>query len=506
MSKVKVFLNSFLYSFNSILIKAINLILLPIYTKILPPKDYGTINLINSFYEVAIYICAFSVYSAIIRFYADYKDNSDKLKRFYSTVIIFVTVSGIFFMFMGFISHELLTSWFFEGIPFYPVIVIALLNLTFICLRNIHQSIMQGMQQGKKLITLNLSVFIMQAGINLLFICIFKLGAIGILLSSLIVDTVYMFYMLFDLKRHNLITFCFDFIILGEVLSYSVPLLPHNLSTHIASFASRIFINNSSSLASVGLYSVASQFSLVIDTIQSSVNKAFVPWFYGVISENSQGGKREAVNLSRLLLILYSLLYICIGLFSQEVILLLTSENYFLAWTVIPILVIAFSVKSLYYFFVNILFYYKETAKKIFIATITGSLADILLAVLLVPRYGMYGAACAFLIAKIIVVTIVILLSKKHDDIGYRATEMFKIVFPSILFMCIGLLFSYTKYPTTFSLANTVYKFGVLSVYLLFVYFTNRKMISQTLQSEKMQHTLRKYKIIKLYEHFKLSN
>ena len=58
-----------------------------------------------------------------------------------------------------------------------------------------------------------------------------------------------------------------------------------------------------------------------------------------------------------------------------------------------------FSIKSMYYFYVNVIMFYKQ-ARKLFIATIIGSLMDIILAYLLVPRFGMYGSAIAFVLAR----------------------------------------------------------------------------------------------------------
>lgn len=491
-AKSKVLENSFLYTFSSLLVKAVGLLLLPVYTLFLTPEDYGITNLVNSFTRVAILIVAFSLYSAVIRFYTDYKGDREKLKRFYGTVIIFTFISGTVFVSLGLIFNNVLISWFFEGISFYPVVLIALLTLNFVSLHKIHQSILQGMQEGKKLTIINLSVFGLQVCLILLFIGVFKLGAVGVLLAIFIINIGYFIYMLFDLKKNNLMTFCIDIKILGEALKYSVPLMPHNLSTHIANFASRVFINKSGSLASVGLYSVASQFGIIIDTIQTSVNKAFAPWFYDMMNTSKEESKKDVVSLSHFLLILYSLLYMGIGLFSQEVIIIMINERYLMAWTVIPILVIGFSVKSVYYFYVNILFYYKNAARKIFIATVTGSFFDIVLAFVLVPRYGMYGAAVAFLIAKIIIVAIVVFISKKYNDIGYRVTGMLKIVVPSLLFMGIGLYFSYAKYMTVFNWMNLFYKLGILLAYFIFIYLTNRKSINKIIKSGKIQQVLRR--------------
>ena len=493
----KVLENSFLYTFSSLLVKAIGFIMLPIYTNFLTPDDYGITNLVNSFTGVATFIVAFSLYSAIIRFYVDYKSDREKLKRFYGTILMFISISGLIFAGIMFLFRKTLVRWLFDGIDFFPFVIIALLTLTFICLHTAHQSILKGMQSGRKLTVISLIVFVLQVGLNLFFIGVLKLGAAGVLLSTLTINAIYVFYMLYDLVNNNLISFCIDIDLLKAALKYSVPIMPHNLSTSIASFASRVFINRSTALASVGLYGVSMQFGAIIDMVQSSVYQAFTPWLYNLMSQEGEDKKKDIVVLSRFLLILYSLLYMGIGLFSPEVLMLMTAESYHMAWTVIPILVIAFSVKSLYYFYINILFYYKEAANKIFVSTVTGSFADIILSSILVKYYGMYGAALAFLVAKVIVVSLVVVMSKKYNDIGYEIVDMLKIIIPSLLFMGAGLYFSLTKFLTTFSCTNLAYKIAIFLAYLIYIYFTNRKTINNLIKSRKIQAFLRKNGLLK---------
>ena len=129
--------------------------------------------------------------------------------------------------------------------------------------------------------------------------------------------------------------------------------------------------------------------------------------------------------------------------------------------------------------------FYKQASRKLFIATIIGSLMDIVLAYMLVPSFGMYGSAVAFVLAKLIIVIIVVYLSKLYDDVGFRVTKMLSIIVPSLIFMVIGLYFSYTKYMTMFSWKNLVYKFGVLSAYLIYIYFTNKKILN-TINNSKL--------------------
>jgi len=488
--KIKVIENSFLYTFSSILVKAVNFLLLPVYTLFLTPHDYGIINIINSFKSVAVYIIAFSLYSCINRFYVEYKDDNKKLKRLWGTLCTFVFISGVIFILLGFLFRKAIISWFFDGIPFYPHIVISLLSLLFICLYTIYQSILEAMQLGRKLILVNILMFIFQIALNIILIGAFKLGAQGVLLASLIIYFAYVIYMMVDLYSHNMIVIGIDREILRETLKYSIPIMPHDLSTHIANFTSRLFINKNDSLSTVGLYSTAWQFGVIIDTVQSSVNAAFTPWFFEIKNSGNESEKKEIINLSQLLLILYSLMYIAIGLFSQEVLFIFTNEQYSMAWTVVPIIVTAFSIKSIYYFYINLLLYDKKAAKMVSVSTLTGSFADIIFASMLVPRYGMYGAAVSFLVAKIIVVVIVVIMGRKCNDVGYRVSHMLSIVIPSILFMYCGLFFSYTKFMSSFSWWNLLYKVVIMSGYFLYLYLINKDRIKEVLKSRKIKEII----------------
>lgn len=488
----KVVENSVLYVFSSLLVKAMGFLLLPIYTLFLTPDEYGLTNLVNSFTNVAVFIVGFSLYSAIVRFVADYKHDQELLKNFYGTIMTFIIASGVFFTVLGVIFSNAISQLFFDGVEFFPIVILALLLMVFMSLHSMHQAMLQGMQKGRKLTVLNLIVFLLTAGLKVLLMGVFDMGAVGFVLAQVIINLGYAIYIYVDLRRQGLIRLGIDKDVLRMSLKYSIPLMPHNLSTRIAVLASRIFINNAGALADVGLYSIATQFGALIDTVQVAVNRAFQPWFFDVLNRNDETSRKDAIDMSTFLLIIYSFIYMFIGLFSQEVVILMTSPSYTMAWTVIPILVVGYSIKSIYYFYVNVLMYYKKATKKLFIATVTGSLLDILFAFLLVPYLGMYGSAISFLISKVIMVSIVVSISNKVDKIGYSVVEMLKTILPSLAFMVVGLYFSYTNYIDVFSWINLSYKLLILILYTAYVYFNNRKMIKGILSRDLLKKIVSK--------------
>ena len=348
-------------------------------------------------------------------------------------------------------------------------------------------SVLKAIQKGRFLAFLSILVFLIQTGITILLVVKFELGPLGVLLSQAIVSILYSIIMIVDLIKRDLLTLKFDYSILKRALRYSIPIIPHNLSTHIASFVSRIFINNLASLAMVGLYGIAMQFGSLIDLFQTSVNKAFSPYFFNLLKDGDANSEKSQMGFVKVLLSFYSVIYLGVGLFSQEAVLLMTHSRYATAWKIIPILVIAYSVKSIYYFYVNILFYHEEAARKIFYATLTGSFLDIILAALLIPRYGMYGAAVSFLIAKVCVVAIVVMLCREYNHGMFRLIEMIRTILPSICLIGIGLIFSYTKYETIFNWGNFLYKCGIVGLYIFIMVVYYRASINQLVKRWRMK-------------------
>ena len=73
-------------------------------------------------------------------------------------MILFIFISGTVFNIVVFFSSSLLVKYLFEGVAYYPYILVGMMSLVFYSLRTVHQRILESMQQGQKLITVNLVV------------------------------------------------------------------------------------------------------------------------------------------------------------------------------------------------------------------------------------------------------------------------------------------------------------------------------------------------------------
>ena len=141
----------------------------------------------------------------------------------------------------------------------------------------------------------------------------------------------------------------------------------------------------------------------------------------------------------------------------------------------VPLIVSVFAIKTAYYFYVEILFYYKEASRKLFIATLTGSVLNILLSAICIPIWSVYGSILADAIAMLVRVLIVVAISRKYEDVGLRIRD-FVINFVIIeLFIFMGLILSIMNYQTTFSIFNFGYKIVVVLLYVIMIFMMNRE-------------------------------
>lgn len=464
-SNRKVILNSIVYTISGLLMKCFSFFLLPLYTAYLSKEDYGVTSIANSFSTTMSFVVAFSLYSAIMRFYVDLKSDEEKLKRFYGTIITFVLLSGFFFAGLMTLFRNPLSKYVFSGTDFYPVILVCLVALIFNCQHTIYENILRSQQKALKCSVLSVAYFLVTVALNILFVVGFRFGALGVLLATMIASLLYTLFFFADMLYHHTVTFCLDFSLLKEALKYSLPILPHNLATHIAQLISKVLIGGTATLASLGLYTVATQFSLIADTVQTYVHNAYNPWLFEKLNERDDAYKASIRSIVRMLCGAIGLLFIGISLFAQDYILLFLDPHYADAWRYVPLAVLVFAIKTMYYFYVSVLFYYKSASRILFLSSVSSSLVNILLSAFMIPRWGAYGSIGADALAMLVRVLIVVIISRRFEDIGLRIGDFICNFVVLVAFILVAMLPSYLRSDNVFSFLNFAYKALITVVY-----------------------------------------
>lgn len=472
-SKKNVLVNSALYTFGNLLLKVFSFFLIPLYTTYLLPEQYGILNLATSFTGVFSVIMSLGLQFAVIRFYTDFKDEKRLLQRMFGTIINSIIIFSFIIGLLLYLTEKYWIDIFFENIKFYPIVFLSILISGVTSLYTVYQDSLKGMQQSKKSVTLTYIFFFLLLGANLITVVRLKMGAIGILFSIFIVTFLMIVVMIVDLKRQRLLCICIDKGILKAMLKYSLPIVPHSMSYTITGFITRIIINTKLALSSLGLYSLAFQFGNISDVALNSVQSAFQPWFFEKLKNRPLESKRieyEIRDTSYLLMWLYGLMYIIIASFSKEAVNLMAAPSYHSAWIYVPAMVSVIAIKSPLYFYNNFLFYNKNKTKFIFATTFTGCVINVIMTLLLIPTFGIFGPIIADAISFVIRTLIVYpIISKEAKEI-YSFVRLTILSIIPIVFIGIACLPTYLKAFNN-PWIELLYKTGILFIYSLFIFF-----------------------------------
>ena len=182
-----------------------------------------------------------------------------------------------------------------------------------------------------------------------------------------------------------------------SVIAYTVFLIPHGLAQWVLSGSDRFVIKRFCALSEVGTYNIAYTLAGVVMLVNTGLAMALPQDFFKRYQEWMMGGLR------RKFILIYS--FLVIGLVWATMFLLRLDHSH---WGLIKhfnrdmamiIVVVATGLYFLgiYYFYVNILFYHRNTWA-IARATLVSAVLNLSLTLVLVPLIGILGAAISTLV------------------------------------------------------------------------------------------------------------
>lgn len=464
----KILTNSFVYTVLGVLQKAINFFLLPLYTIYLTPADYGVINVVMSIASFFSFFFTLSLQGASTRFNFKYADDSEKVRKIWGTNFLAICFNSLLWGILIFLTHRFVLDKISGDIAFYPYLLIGLLTTLLSPLYLYYQAYLQAKQKALAF-SINSLLFLFVTILSTILLVVFlRMEALGVLIANLIVNSIFVIYVIivFSYKVRLRI----DAELLKESLSYSLPLLPHNLSGWVNGMLDRLFINKLVNAASVGLYSIGNQFGFIINTLGLGINQAFVPWFFE--KEKSEVGCKQIVHMANIGIGILLIISFSISIFAKEILFLMTSPSYHVAWKIIPVLCYANLFDCFYYFFVAVLFLNKTS--HLSYVTFSSAIIGAIINYVFILNLGYMGAAYSLLFVQLVKSIVVLILSlKKRPDIDYK----WKIYYSETVFSLVVFFFlnNYIDFQSLWEIIGV--KILLLLFFVVAVYLFNRRSV-----------------------------
>lgn len=413
MSLVK---NSILYLVSTILIKATTFFLLPFYSYLVTPEEYGYVYVVSAASTFLMFLMLLSIHACISRFLFDC-NNEDDVKKLYSTVVYILGGNASIIALVLLILDNVIAN--FINIPtlyFRLTIIISYLGAFY----NVILALLYARQEAKK-VSLTLSVVgILNIIVQLLLVLNMQNKALALILA-MVINSILTF-LIFLWFSKSFIAFVFDKSMVRKYIYYSLSQFPSDVSAWVAKFTDRVIINKYIGPAETGVYGVGTTVGMIPQVIFQSMNQAYVPHIYSKykkIEKGDNSGVNEVINITTVICSFIIMLITILVIFSKDIINLF-SEAYYSAFVVVVIMLLASLFENFRSIFMLPMCYnIKYTKIKSLIWVIAGAL-NFVVNIFIIPKYGIIGACFTALFTYFLTFVALWFFSNKAMPIKYE--------------------------------------------------------------------------------------
>lgn len=416
---LKLFKGSLVYSLGGLAGRFIGVFLVPVYTRVFSPDQYGVIDLISTFIVFLNMLLILGLDSAVGRYYVDTENKEDR-KLTASTTLYCILAFSIVVVLLLILFSNKISILLFDTPVYSTILAVALASVPFSILFASFQNLLKWNFQPGLFASTSVGCLLVQASFVIYFVVFLKLGILGIYVGSLVTFIIFSGIGFWLTKSNYSIMFSYGR--LKQLLYFGAPLIPLSLAHYIMTYSDRYFLKHFSGLHEVGLYGVGYKLASLISILLLGFQHAWGPFVYSTYKNND--AKQMFSKTFDFVSIAVCFAILLFSLFSKEILMVFTTQIYVEAYKVVPLIMASIAIYTLGgYFSVGI-----GIAKKNIHRAWSGgvaALANLVLNYLLIPSMGMIGAAIATLLSFLILGIISMVISQRYYRIEYKFRQNF---------------------------------------------------------------------------------
>ncbi len=385
------FKHSAVYGATNILSRGISLLLLPFYTRVLSPSDYGIIDILAVFATLVYLTVALEISQGVARYFTDSKDSGEKI-AYASTALWFSATVYTLFTLIVFASSAKLVQWILESQEHEPIFQIAVLSIWGRGIFYLAQNQIRWQLQPKLYAISSIFFTLVSTGMTVLLVLGLRLGVIGVFYGQLTGNFAGAAMALY-FTRHSY-RLVFDWAKWREMLQFSIPLVPSSIAVFFAAYVDRIAIKTLMSMTDLGLYGIGFRLASVVSLLMVGFRGALTPLV--LTHHRDPDMPAELAKIFRYFLALAMVSFLGLSVFAREILSIFARQEYYSASVLLPFLVPAVWLSGMYIFAPGLAI--AKKTKVLGLITCMSAGINAVLNFLLIPYLGVVGAAVATLV------------------------------------------------------------------------------------------------------------
>ena len=422
-----------IYGISTIVGRFLSYLLTPYYTRVFGQAEYGIITDIYALIPFALVVLTMGMESGYFRFAAKADaaggDVKAAKKRLFSTVWgITSLAAAVFFVAVAALREPIARAMgeAYVAHPEYVVLVGAIVMFDVVSCIPFSRLREQG--RASRFVTLKMLNIVLQTGLA------FAFGAMGLFATEFGVGWAFVANL-----AASVITFLsilsttertvpkVDWLLLATIFSYSLPLLVSGVAGTANEFIDRQMIKYlvpENAMAQLGIYGAITKIAVVMMLFTQMYRLAAEPFFLA----NYRKDDFKTMNAAALkyYIIASMLIFLGIALF-KDLFALIVGRDFRQGIFILPVVLGANVLSGVW---LNLSFWYKREERTWLAIAVTfvGLIFTVLCNILLVPKYGYYGAAWARLASEAAMVAVSYWLNRKYYPTPYPMARIIEYV------------------------------------------------------------------------------
>lgn len=390
LARAKPFLGSVIvYASTTAAQRSIAFLLLPLFTRVLTPGQYGELSIALSANAVAIVVFAFGLELAIFRGVVHLADDHSARNRFVRSIWTFLLIAPLF---AGAAVTAVMSPFLWNS----RVLGVQQLGLSmlaaalYVSATTLPLALLRADRRLRDFVVVNAVATITTTGLTLLLVAVLRAGVTGwlVALSAGSAATLVAALVIVPYRRPQ----PFDRTLVRDTVRRSLPVMPHFAAMWSLALADRVLLAALVSTAAVGVYSLASNMALPVLVLTMGVNQAFMPAY-------AQAGKSRSItnlrSLIELQVAVVSIFSLACALLAPVAINLFLDTRYRPAAQLTSWIVLGYGFLGLYAIPMNGVTLTHGRSRRIWVVSIAAAVVNLGLIYALVPSSGLEAAAIA---------------------------------------------------------------------------------------------------------------
>lgn len=415
-----------IYGVSTIIGRFLNFLLVPFYTNVLSTSQYGVVATVYSYIAFMNIIYIYGMESAYFKYASTKEIGNDK--EIFSTPFFSILITSLIFSSLIFFNSNLLGSIIEVPGKFAVIIKYSGIILLLDSLSIIPFAALRLQRKVKTFAAVKTVNIVVNVASNVILLLKYHAGVEGIFISGIIASAITLLLVLPTILPK--ITLSFNAKLFSALLKFGLPYIPAGLAAMIVQVIDRPILLALTNESTVGIYQANYRLGILMMLIVSMYDYAWRPFFLTHATEPN--AKQLFARILTYFTFFSSIVVLLVSLYIDDLVKFrvfgrfIINPAYWSGLGIVPIVLLGYLFNGIYVNLMAGIYIEKKTSHLPYITGI-GAVINVAANFLLIPKFGMFGAAWATFLAYAGMALAIYVVSQKFYPVQYEIGRLLKI-------------------------------------------------------------------------------